>query len=181
MLLREMQCDCNPMVLLADEYGAIAGLISIEDVLEEIVGNIADGYDNAEIGSVEDLGYKSFRVSARLSIEDVSELYGMEFDDGLNANVVGGLLALNLGRIPLPGAEVVSHGLRLRAENDPDLWGQVQIGTVLLSRAKSDGSDGANGGWLAESLNAKDIKLVTPGSGATVRNVDGRTYMPLCR
>ena len=75
-LLREMQRDRNHMALLVDEYGAIAGLVSIEDVLEEIVGEIADEYDEAETAPIEDLGDKRFRVSARLPIEDVGELYG---------------------------------------------------------------------------------------------------------
>ncbi|OSC38593.1 hemolysin family protein [Mycobacterium decipiens] len=141
-LLREMQRDRNHMALLVDEYGAIAGLVSIEDVLEEIVGEIADEYDQAETAPVEDLGDKRFRVSARLPIEDVGELYGMEFDDGLDVDTVGGLLALELGRVPLPGAEVVSHGLRLHAEGGPDHRGRVRIGTVLLSPAAADGVDG---------------------------------------
>ena len=74
-LLREMQRDRNHMALLVDEYGAIAGLVTIEDVLEEIVGEIADEYDTDEVAPVEDLGDGSFRVSARLPIEDLGELY----------------------------------------------------------------------------------------------------------
>ncbi|MHA7649320.1 hemolysin family protein [Mycobacterium sp. ML4] len=137
-LLREMQRDRNHMALLVDEYGAIAGLVSIEDVLEEIVGEIADEYDQAETAPVEDLGDKQFRVSARLPIEDVGELYGVEFDDDLDVDTVGGLLALELGRVPLPGAEVVSHGLRLRAEGGRDHRGRVRIGTVLLSPVETE-------------------------------------------
>jgi CBS domain containing-hemolysin-like protein len=141
-LLREMQRDRNHMALLVDEYGAIAGLVSIEDVLEEIVGEIADEYDEAETAPVEDLGDKRFRVSARLPIEDVGELYGMEFDEDLDVDTVGGLLALELGRVPLPGAEVISHGLRLHAEGGPDHRGRVRIGTVLLSPAESEEIEG---------------------------------------
>lgn len=140
-LLREMQRDRNHMALLVDEYGAIAGLVSIEDVLEEIVGEIADEYDDEEKAPIEDLGDKHFRVSARLPIEDVGELYGVEFDDDLDVDTVGGLLALELGRVPLPGAEVVSHGLRLHAEGGPDHRGRVRIGTVLLSPVDSNGSE----------------------------------------
>jgi CBS domain containing-hemolysin-like protein len=140
-LLREMQRDRNHMALLVDEYGAIAGLVTIEDVLEEIVGEIADEYDAAEVAPVEDLGDNRFRVSARLPIEDVGELYGVEFDEGLDVDTVGGLLALELGRVPLPGAEVISHGLRLHAEGGPDHRGRVRIGTVLLSRAGDDGQE----------------------------------------
>jgi CBS domain containing-hemolysin-like protein len=137
-LLREMQRDRNHMALLVDEYGAIAGLVTIEDVLEEIVGEIADEYDAAEVAPVEDLGEDRFRVSARLPIEDVGELYGVEFDEHLDVDTVGGLLALELGRVPLPGSEVVSHGLLLHAEGGPDHRGRVRIGTVLLSPAGDD-------------------------------------------
>ncbi|KAA8965821.1 hemolysin family protein [Mycobacterium sp.] len=138
-LLREMQHDRNHMALLVDEYGAIAGLVTIEDVLEEIVGEIADEYDAAETAPIEDLGDNRFRVSARLPIQDVGELYEMEFDHGFDVDTVGGLLALELGRVPLPGAEVICHGLRLRAEGGPDHRGRVRIGTVLVSRVDSDG------------------------------------------
>ncbi len=133
-LLREMQRDRNHMALLVDEYGAIAGLATIEDVLEEIVGEIADEYDVDEVAPIEELGDNRFRVSARLPVEDVGELYDIEFDEDLDVETVGGLLALELGRVPLPGAEVESHGLRLRAEGGPDHRGRVRIGTVLVSR-----------------------------------------------
>lgn len=75
-LLHDMQRARYHMALLVDEYGAIAGLVTIEDVLEEIVGEIADEYDQGEVAPVENLGGKRFRVSARLPIEDVGELYG---------------------------------------------------------------------------------------------------------
>jgi CBS domain containing-hemolysin-like protein len=132
------------MALLVDEYGATAGLVTIEDVLEEIVGEIADEYDTDEVAPVEDLGDNMFRVSARLPIEDVGELYGIEFDTELEVDTVGGLLALELGRVPLPGAEVASHGLRLLAEGGPDQRGRMRIGTVLLSRDEPD-ADPADG------------------------------------
>ena len=135
-LLREMQRTRNHMALLVDEYGAIAGLVSIEDVLEEIVGEIADEYDADEIAPVQklaDLGEGFFRVSSRLPIEDLGELYDVEFDDDLDVDTVGGLMALELGRVPLPGAEVVTHGLRLRAEGGHDHRGRVRIGTVAVS------------------------------------------------
>lgn len=142
-LLREMQRDRKHMALLVDEYGAIAGLVTIEDVLEEIVGEIADEYDTDEVAPVEDLGDKSFRVSARLPIEDVGELYDLAFDDDLDVDTVGGLLAFELGRVPLPGAEVVSHGLRLRAEGGHDHRGRVRVGTVLISPTQTEPKDGA--------------------------------------
>ncbi len=133
-LLREMRRDRIHMALLVDEYGATAGLVTIEDVLEEIVGEIADEYDTDEVAPVEDLGDNVFRVSARLPIEDVGELFGVEFEDDLDVDTVGGLLALKLGRVPLPGADVSAYGLRLRAEGGPDPRGRLRIGTVLVRR-----------------------------------------------
>lgn len=132
-LLKEMQLDRIHMALLVDEYGATAGLVTIEDVLEEIVGEIADEYDTDEVAPVEELGDNRFRVSARLPIEDLGELYEIEFGDDLDFDTVGGLVALELGRVPLPGAQVVSHGLRLLAEGGPDQRGRFRIGTVLVS------------------------------------------------
>jgi CBS domain containing-hemolysin-like protein len=134
-LLHDMQRGRYHMALLVVEYGAIAGLVTIEDVLEEIVGEIADEYDQGEVAPVEELGNNRFRVSARLPIEDVGELYGVQFDSGLDVDTVGGLLALELGRVPLPGSEVVSHGLRLQAEGGRDSRGRVRISTVLVSPA----------------------------------------------
>jgi CBS domain containing-hemolysin-like protein len=141
-LLREMQRDRNHMALLVDEYGAIAGLVTIEDVLEEIVGEIADEYDTDEIAPVEDLGDKNFRVSARLPLEDLAELYDIDVDEDLDVDTVGGLLAHELGRVPLPGAEVTWDALRLRAEGGRDHRGRVRIGTVLVAQVKPEEGDG---------------------------------------
>lgn len=140
-LLREMQRDRVHMALLVDEYGAIAGLATIEDVLEEIVGEIADEYDTDEVAPVEKLDEGAYRVSARLPIEDLGELCGVEFGEDLDVDTVGGLLALQLGRVPLPGSEVVSHNLRLRAEGGPDDRGRVRVGTVLV-RPLQEGEGG---------------------------------------
>jgi CBS domain containing-hemolysin-like protein len=140
-LLREMQRDRYHMALLVDEYGAIAGLVTIEDVLEEIVGEIADEYDTDEVAPVEDLGDGQFRVSARLPIEDLNDLYDIQVSEDLDVDTVGGLIALELGRVPLPGAEVTWDGLRLRAEGGADHRGRVRIGTVLISPTEPDEND----------------------------------------
>jgi CBS domain containing-hemolysin-like protein len=140
-LLREMQRDRNHMALLVDEYGAIAGLATIEDVLEEIVGEIADEYDTDEIAPVEELGDGNYRVSARLPLEDLAELYELELDEDLDVDTVGGLLAHELGRVPLPGAEVTWDSLRLRAEGGQDHRGRVRIGTVLVKPIEPEEGD----------------------------------------
>ncbi|MFB7878462.1 hemolysin family protein [Nocardia sp. NPDC056064] len=133
-LLDEMQRRRNHMAVLVDEYGGIAGLVTIEDVLEEIVGEIADEYDTDETPPVEDLGEGRYRVSARLSVEDLGELYGLEIEDE-DVDTVGGLLAHELGRVPLPGSKVAVHGLVLRGEGGADARGRMRVNTVLVRRA----------------------------------------------
>jgi len=80
-LLRDMQTEHFHMAVVIDEYGATVGIVTMEDLLEEIVGEIADEYDVDEVAPVEELGDQSFRVSARLPIEDLGELYDREFDE----------------------------------------------------------------------------------------------------
>jgi CBS domain containing-hemolysin-like protein len=147
-LLAEMQRDRNHMALLVDEYGGIAGLVTIEDVIEEIVGEIADEYDTDEIPPVEDLEDGRYRLSARLPLEDLAELFDIEIDSD-EVDTVGGLVGYELGRVPLPGSEVVvavrdastsgrdavTDGIVLRAEGGSDMRGRVRITTVLAWRA----------------------------------------------
>ncbi|QSE94357.1 HlyC/CorC family transporter [Rhodococcus pseudokoreensis] len=142
-LLAEMQRDRNHMAVLVDEYGGIAGLVTIEDVIEEIVGEIADEYDQDETPPVEDLGDGMYRVSARLPIEDLGELFGIEVEND-EVETVGGLIGYELGRVPLPGSEVVSHGLVLRGEGSPDVRGRVRISTVFVQRAPMNEDDDVN-------------------------------------
>ncbi len=131
-LLDEMQRDRNHLAILVDEYGGIAGLVTIEDILEEIVGEIADEYDRAEIAPVVDLGDGTWRLSTRLPIDDLAELFDLELGDAEDeVETVGGLVALELGRVPLPGATVTVDGVELTAEGGPDARGRVRITTVL--------------------------------------------------
>ena len=113
-LLAEMQARQIHMVVVVDEYGGTAGLVTIEDVLEEIVGEITDEYDT-EQPSYERLPNGQLRVNARLPIEHLSELLGIELQDE-DVDSVGGLLAKHLGRVPIPGSSVLVEGLRLTAE-----------------------------------------------------------------
>ncbi|GAB2612384.1 hemolysin family protein [Streptomyces capparidis] len=129
-LLREMQRDRNHVAVVIDEYGGTAGIVTIEDILEEIVGEITDEYDR-EIPPVEELGDGEYRVTARLSIEDLGDLYGIELDDE-DVETVGGLLAKALGKVPIPGATAVVEGIRLTAESVAGR--RNRIGTVLVRR-----------------------------------------------
>ncbi|GAB2926231.1 hemolysin family protein [Rhodococcus aerolatus] len=130
-LLREMQRDHNHMAVLVDEYGGVAGVVTIEDVLEEIVGEIVDEYDTDERAPVEHLEDGAVRVAARLSVDDLGELFDLELDDS-DVETVSGLLGQALGRVPLPGSEVTAHGLVMRAEGGQDPRGRVRVETVLV-------------------------------------------------
>nr|WP_245535398.1 hemolysin family protein [Segniliparus rotundus] len=138
-LLEDMQRTRNHMALLVDEYGGIAGLVTIEDVLEEIVGEIVDEYDENEVAPVEQLGEGEYRVSARVHLEDLGELLDVELDEE-EVDTVGGLIALLLGRVPLPGASVRASGLELVAEGGPDARGRLRISTVLVRKLGAEPS-----------------------------------------
>ena len=131
-LMAEMQRDRNHMAMLVDEYGGIAGLVTIEDIIEEIVGEIADEYDQAETPPVEQLPDGAYRLSARLPIDDLGELFDVEMNDP-DVETVGGLLAHELGRVPLPGSHVITHGIELTAEGGSDPRGRIRVTTVLAS------------------------------------------------
>ncbi len=143
-LLTEMQVSRNHMAVVVDEYGGTAGLLTIEDILEEIVGEITDESDTGERPPVEQLGDGSVRVIARLGIEDLGELFDVELD-GADVETVGGLLAQQLGRVPLPGAEIEVAGLRLRAEGGKDNRGRMRITTVTARRSESAAESGIDG------------------------------------
>jgi CBS domain containing-hemolysin-like protein len=134
-LLSEMQAARVHLAIAVDEYGGTAGLVTIEDILEEIVGEITDEYD-VELPPVQRLDDGSARVSARLPIEDLAELFGADLpaDD---VETIAGLLAQALGRVPIPGATATVGGLRLVAEGAIGRRNRIQ--TVLVSRAVTDG------------------------------------------
>ena len=131
-LLREMQASLGHIAVVVDEYGGTAGLVTIEDVLEEIVGEITDEYDR-EDPPVEELEDGSVRVTARLPVEDLEQRYDVHLPHE-DVDTVGGLLATLLGRVPIPGATVEVQGLVLLAESAKGR--RNRIGTVLVRRTE---------------------------------------------
>lgn len=136
-LLKEMQHDQIHMAVVIDEYGGTAGLITIEDILEEIVGEIADEYD-VEDAEAEWLDSNTVRVSARLHVEDFEELADAKFTAEAREDVdsLGGLIAKTLGRVPIPGSSITISGWKLTAERP--VGRRHRIGTVLAVRISEE-------------------------------------------
>ena len=140
-LLREMQVARIHMAIVVDEYGGTAGLVTIEDILEEIVGEIADEYDENERPPIEHLADGTVRVVARLPVEDLGAEFGIELTDDDDVETVGGLLARELGLVPIPGAQIEVRGLLLTAESAGGRRNRVD--SVLARLSPPPAADGA--------------------------------------
>jgi CBS domain containing-hemolysin-like protein len=138
-LLRQMQVERVHLAVVVDEFGGTAGLVTIEDILEEIVGEIADEYDTGgpEVVALPGGGW---RISARLHVDDLAELVGIDLDgEAEGVETVSGLLARRLGKVPIPGATVVEQGWELTAESAAGR--RHRIGTVLCRQVPGDDAD----------------------------------------
>jgi len=166
-LLKEMQRTRNHMAIVVDEYGGTAGVVTIEAILKEIVGEITDEYDAEEVPEVARLDDGRLRVAARLPVADLHDLEDLfpppgddyDYDDeaadpdaalravleDADVETVGGLLAQQLGRVPLPGSEVEVAGLHLLAEGGKDARGRVRITTVLVTPLHNTHADAPDG------------------------------------
>ena len=112
-LLRQMQREANHLALVVDEYGGISGLVTLEDLIEELLGDINDEHDR-EAPEVEPQEDGSFKVSARLPIDRLGEIFGFELEDD-EVDSVGGLVAKHLGRLADEGDTVTVSGIELTA------------------------------------------------------------------
>ncbi|MGW8483611.1 hemolysin family protein [Microbacterium sp. NPDC055903] len=136
-LLQQMKRDAVHVCLVIDEHGGISGLVTLEDLIEELVGEISDEYDHGPAEVVE-LGDARYRVSARLSLEDVGDLFGLELEDD-DVDSIGGLLGKALGQVPQPGATAVVGALVLTGGASR---GRGRgIATVFVERAPDDEGD----------------------------------------
>ena len=140
-LLSELQARRQHIAVVVDEYGGTAGLVTIEDVLEEIVGEITDEYDVEEV-EVEHLEDGTIRLSSRYPVDDLDELVGFTVEDE-DVDSVGGLMAKHLGKVPIPGSVVECHGLRLEAERATGRRNKIE--TVLVTVLADDDADDGTG------------------------------------
>ncbi|WP_035810164.1 hemolysin family protein [Curtobacterium sp. S6] len=137
-LLSIMQREGTHVAIVVDEYGDTAGLVTLEDLIEELVGEIVDEYDAAE-PEVTPEG-DAYRISARTSIGDLGELFDMDLEDD-DVESVGGLLAKALGRVPIVGSTAEIYGIGLKAVK---LEGRRnRVGTILAWRESSPDNDEA--------------------------------------
>jgi CBS domain containing-hemolysin-like protein len=110
-LLQQMKRDAVHVCLVVDEYGDIAGLVTLEDLIEELVGEISDEYDSRASEIVE-IAPGRWRVNARMSLDDLGDMFGVELEDE-DVDSVGGLLGKALGQVPQPGVRAEIDGLIL--------------------------------------------------------------------
>jgi CBS domain containing-hemolysin-like protein len=140
-LLREMQSSAPHIALVVDEYGGIAGLVTVEDLLEELVGELTDEHDTVPVHEPEELPDGGFRVPARMPVDELGELFDLRLDDD-DVDTAGGLLAKALGKVPLAGATAEVSGLHLTAERVEGR--RKQLATIVVRRVSS--ANGDNGG-----------------------------------
>lgn len=145
-LLEQMRASGIHIAFAVDEWGGIAGLVTIEDILEELVGELTDEHDRSE-PDIESADDGSYLVPARLGLDEVGDLFDLEVDDD-DVDTVAGLLAKALGKVPIEGAHAVTHGLELEAVSAAGR--RRRIDTVRVRRAavededEGDGDDRAN-------------------------------------
>jgi CBS domain containing-hemolysin-like protein len=191
-LLKEMQRSRNHMAIVVDEYGGTAGVVTIEDILEEIVGEITDEYDPDAVPEVARLDDGRLRVAARLPVEDLEGLFpgrDYDYDDesetstatlravlaDADVDTVGGLVAQQLGRVPLPGSEVEVAGLHLLAEGGKDARGRVRITTVLVT-PRDTHSDQAPEAEFSDT--GTDVEALDAGVAAPAPDEGSQASLP---
>ena len=141
-LLREMQANRVHMAVVLDEYGGTAGIVTIEDILEEIVGEIVDEYDT-ELPEVAELPDGSWRVSSRLHVEDFAEMVGVDIDsEEEGVDTILGYMALRLGKVPIAGTSIDVADWRLTAEQPAGRRKRVM--SVLVERIAPSAIDGSD-------------------------------------
>jgi magnesium and cobalt transporter len=116
VLLQEFRANRNHMAVVIDEYGHVSGAVTIEDVLEQIVGEIEDEYDVDEAGMIKEISPRVYNIKATTAIEDFNEFFGTAFDDD-EVDTIGGLVLRKLGHLPQRGELAQVDGLEFRVLN----------------------------------------------------------------
>lgn len=136
-LLAHMQAGQNHIAFAVDEWGGIAGLVTIEDLLEELVGELVDEHDRA-VPEIEEIADGMYRVPARMPIDEVARLFDIDFDDD-DVESIGGLLTKGLGKIPISGSVTQIAGLELKADRFEGR--RKRLVSVIARRAEEEVND----------------------------------------
>ena len=137
-LLREMQSDGTHMAIVVDEYGSTAGLVTMEDLVEEIVGEIRDEHEPADDVKLDEQG--KLTVSGSFDVDHLTDLFGFRPDEEMESTTVGGLVTEWMGRVPSPGEVVQRDGLLMEVLSANEL----RVETVRISRATPPAPDAQN-------------------------------------
>jgi CBS domain containing-hemolysin-like protein len=143
-LLKEMQSEQIHLAIVVDEYGGTAGLITIEDILEEIVGEISDEFDDEDDEQLEQLSASKYRARARIHLEDLESELGISFaeEDKESVDTLGGLLGKHIGQVPIPGSEITIGSWRFIAERP--VGRRKRVGTVLIENEGGENDELTN-------------------------------------
>jgi putative hemolysin len=114
-LMKEMQATRTAMVIVVDEYGGTAGVLTLEDIVEEVVGEIVDEYDQEE-RYITEVGERDWIVDGRCAVEDARETFGLDFPESEEYETVAGWMLVQLGHIPVPGETIEYDGATIRVQ-----------------------------------------------------------------
>jgi putative hemolysin len=134
-LMKEMQAARNALVVVVDEYGGTAGLLTLEDIIEEVVGEIVDEYDREE-RYITELGPGDWIVDGRCAVEDAAETLGMDFPESEEYETVAGWMLVRLGHIPIPGEWIEHDGATIRVQTVR----RRRIARLRITREETDGA-----------------------------------------
>jgi CBS domain containing-hemolysin-like protein len=112
-LLQEFQLTRNHMAVVLDEYGGVSGLVTLEDVLEEIVGEIVDEYDKDLVDGIKQIDERTVEVQGKVHIDEINERLALELPEDADFDTIGGLVFTELGHVPVVGEELVTHNVRI--------------------------------------------------------------------
>lgn len=137
-LFHQMQTTRHHVAIVVDEYGGVAGMVTIEDALEQIVGELEDEHDRNKHAQPEQIGDKTWSMPARTSIADLEEIFEISLDED-DVDTVYGLLTKILGRVPIVGQSGVTRGLRLTAVDSAGR--RKKVSTIVVEPANVETSE----------------------------------------
>ena len=168
-LFHEMQRTRQHAAIVVDEYGGIAGLVTIEDTIEQIVGELEDEHDHTQHAEPEKIGDHKWSMPARTSIADLEEIFEIDIDED-DVDTVYGLLTKLLGRVPIVGASAVTRGLRLTAVDSAGR--RKKVSTIVVEPASASEQDGEVTN-PESSTQSDESDAAAEASGTQVRRESG--------